>query len=324
MSRSRGALQDRLTQLWVRATGRRTTLEETPWLDGPVGDPSRIGGDFFERWADREGLQIVRHGGPRGLLPDFDELAGPSFDPDGVHPDVRKFYEETSAYELEAWSEWCGPFRPFGWILSRVFSRRLQQLNVPLRPLDTSEGTTSDVLHLIRPGGGVETSAWIRHLRRTGDVLYAGSYSVVEIPGHPDPCVRVVFPLPHGNANVLLKPSVDRSGALSVVSKGSGHGEPGFYFTVRGRGDRMWVRYVRTMREQIRVFPAEDGQVRADHVMWIFGRVFLRLHYRLRPASPVPGEPGEGRERGHESEPRSAEGGPAAATGPESDDGGNA
>lgn len=24
-------------------------------------------------------------------------------------------------------------------------------------------------------------------------------------------------------------------------------------------------------------------QVRADHVMWIFGRVFLRLHYRLRP-----------------------------------------
>lgn len=256
-----------------------------PWLDGPAGDPEGIGGDFFHRWAERERLAVEAARGPRGLLPDFRRLEGPAFDPGRVHRAVRRFYEETSDFELEAWSEWCGPFRPFGWLLSRIFSRRLQQLNVPLRPLDTSEGTTSEVLHLLDERGEVLLAAWVRHLSRSGDVLYAGGYSVAEIPGHEGPCVRVLFPLPNGNANVFLRPSVDDDGALTVLSRGRAFGDPGFYFTVRGEGDRMWARYVQSMQESIRVHPAGDGQVRADHVMWIFGRVFLRLHYRLRPVA---------------------------------------
>lgn len=283
MRTNRGALSDRLTQRWVRITGRVTEVGETPWLDGPVGDPEGIGGDFFRRWAEREGLAVEATHGPRGLLPSLRRLQGPSFDPACVHDDVRRFYEETSEFELEAWSEWCGLFRPFGWLLSRIFSRRLQQLNVPLRPLDTSEGTTSEVLHLSDDGGAVVLAAWVRHLRRSGDVLYAGSYSVAEIPGHDGPCIRVVFPLPNGNANVFLRPRADEDGGLTVLSKGRAFGDPGFYFTVRGEGDRMWARYVRTMQESIRVHAAGDGEVRADHVMWIFGSVFLRLHYRLRP-----------------------------------------
>lgn len=285
MRHDRGAFSDWLTQQWVRLSGRRTDLRETPWLDGPIGDPAGIGGSFFDRWAERKGLHVEREVGPRGLLPDFDQLAGPSFDPAMVHPDVRKFYEETSDYELEAWSEWCGAFRPFGWLLARIFSRRLQQLNVPLRPLDTSEGTSSEVLHLVGPDGEVAMAAWVRHLGRSGDVLYAGSYSIVRVPGYANPCIRVVFPLPHGNANVLMKPSVDADGALTVLSKGRTYGEPGFYFTVHRSEDRMWVRYVRTMRESIRVYPTTDGEVRADHIMWLFGLVFLRLHYRLRPTN---------------------------------------
>lgn len=286
MRTDRGALSDRLTQRWVRLTGRTTDVAETPWLDGPVGDPAGIGGDFFRRWAEREGLTLVESGpASRGLLPGFRRLEGPSFDPGLVHDDVRRFYEETSDFELEAWSEWCGPFRPFGWLLSRIFSRRLQQLNVPLRPLDTSEGTTSEVLHLLDGERRVVTAAWVRHLRASGDVLYAGSYSVARIPGHDGPCVRVVFPLPNGNANVLLRPRADDDGGLTVLSRGRGYGDPGFYFTVRGQDGRMWVRYVRTMQESIRVRPAGDGEVRADHVMWILGRVFLRLHYRLRPTA---------------------------------------
>lgn len=278
-----GNLVDLATQRWVRLTGRHTSSAEVPWLDGPTGDPLSIGGDFFDRWATRSGFAVVRTGAARGLLPDFDQLSGPSFRPEDVDPEVRRFYEETSEYELEAWSEWCGAFRPFGWLLSRVFSRRLQQLNVPLEPLDTSEGTDSEVLHLVDPAtGAVSMAAWVRHLRKTGHVLYAGSYSVVRIPGHQDPCIRVVFPLPNGNATVLLKPHADADGALTVWSRGDTYGQPGFYFTVRDGSDDLWMRYVRTMRESIRVYRAGPGEVRADHVMWIFGLVFLRLHYRLR------------------------------------------
>ncbi|MDH3225330.1 MAG: hypothetical protein OEO23_16535 [Gemmatimonadota bacterium] len=281
---AKSALSDRVTQRWVRLTGQAFALAERPWLEGPVGPPDGIGGDFFQRWADANGLSVLRGPASRGLLPDLAGLAGPSFDPSRVHPDVRRFYEHTSSYELEAWSEWSGVFRPFGWILARVFSRRLQQLNVPLHPLDTSEGTSSEVLHLVSPTEGLVMAAWVRHLRQSGDVLYAGSYSIARVPGHDSPCVRVVFPLPNGNAMVFLRPSVDDDGAMTVLSKGRKSGDPGFYFTVRdSQRARTWVRYVQTMRESIRVYAAGNGEVRADHVMWVFGFVFLRLHYRLRP-----------------------------------------
>ena len=280
MSRSKGAFSDRLTQYWVRLTGRKLHLGEADWLDGPRGEPAGIGGAFFDRWASSNGLQ-VRRNGTRGLIPSLDALAGPTFDPSTIHPAVRRFYEETSSYELEAWSEWSGAFKPFGWLLSRLFSRRLQQLNVPLGPLDTSAGTSSEVLHLVDSDDVVRMAAWIRHLQSSGDVLYAGSYSVARVPGHADPCVRVVFPLPNGNAMVFLKVSADEEGALTVLSSGSGFGDPGFYFTVESnRG--LHARYVRTMRESIRVYASGEGEVRADHIMWIFGLVFLRLHYRLR------------------------------------------
>jgi hypothetical protein len=262
-------------------------LDDVPFLDGPAGDPSGIGSEFFERWAARTGLIVRRGGGARGLIPDFEQLRGSTFDPDAVHPEVRAFYERTSEYELEAWSEWCGAFRPFGRLLAVMFSRRLQQLNVPLDPLDTSHGTTSEVVHLVEPASGrVVMAAWIRLLRRTGHVLYAGSYAVGHPPGHSGPCVRVVFPLPNGNGIVLLRPEVGADGALTVVSAGRGFGDPGFYFTVHGPQNRVWARYVRTMQESIRVYAApasEGGGVRADHTMWLWGQVFLRLHYRLRP-----------------------------------------
>jgi hypothetical protein len=39
------------------------------------------------------------------------------------------------------------------------------------------------------------------------------------------------------------------------------------------------------MKETIHVYAAEDGLVRADHVLRLWGCTFLRLHYRLRRAA---------------------------------------
>lgn len=39
-------------------------------------------------------------------------------------------------------------------------------------------------------------------------------------------------------------------------------------------------------RERIHVYPADDNDARADHVLRIWGAVFLRLHYRLRRIPP--------------------------------------
>src|SRR5262245_7900476 len=144
----RGRLSDWITQRWVQHTGRRVRWSDSPWLAGPVGDVAGIGPDFFERFAVRQGLKVSRCDAQRGLLERFADLEGPCCRVAGVHPEIARFYERTSAYGLEVWSEWCGAYRPFGQLLAMIFSRRLQQLNMPLSPLDSRFGVRSEVLRL--------------------------------------------------------------------------------------------------------------------------------------------------------------------------------
>ncbi len=278
----RGALSDWITQRWVQATGRPIDLAQHAWLDGPVGDVRVIGPDYFDRLAAREGLNVAR-GRTGGLIADFRRLDGPSCATAEVAPSVVRFYECTSDFELDLWAEWCGVFRPFGRALALIFSRRLQQLNVPLSSLDTSEGLRSEVLRLVDREGTVKLTAWVREIVSTGRILYAGAYSLCALPGYPGTCVKVVFPLPNGNATVIMKALSAPDGSLTLRSSGRAFGDPGFYFFVRSRPGHGWARYVRTMRETIRVFVDGHGELRAHHELEIWRTAFLRLHYRMRP-----------------------------------------
>lgn len=282
LGEKRGFLSDWITQQWVRTTGRRIDLNDHEWLDGPAGDTRQIGKDFFTDYAEKTGLRLVQTGS-RGLIADFEVLSQGGKNLDAVSRAVKDFYEQTSEYELDAWSEWHGLFRPFGWALAFLFSRRLQQLNIPLSSLDSSKGMSSNVVQMCDPQSGrVIQAAWVRELHATRNVLYAGSYSTCAVPGHADPCVKVVFPLPNGNAIVLMRTEEHPDGSFSVVSAGRGFGDPGFYFVVHGRNGIGWAHYVGSLQETIHVYSAEAGTVRADHLLWIWGKEFLRLHYRMR------------------------------------------
>lgn len=279
---NRGNLADWVTQRWVCTTGRRVDLAANPWLDGPAGGTRQIGTSFFEAFAMEKGLEMVRSG-KRGLLPSFSLLQRDNPSLGRVAEPVQHFYEQTSEYDLDAWSEWRGAFHPFGKALSVIFSRRLQQLNVPLSPLDSAKGMTSSVIPLCDPATGTTIcTAWVRELHATGDVLYAGGYSVTDVPGHSTPCVKVVFPLPNGSAMVLMKAEANADNSLSLKSIGERFGDPGFYFVVHDGKGAAWARYVASMKEEIRVFAAERDTVRADHFLRLWGIQFLRLHYRMR------------------------------------------
>jgi hypothetical protein len=274
-----GALVDRVTQFWVRATGRRVDLAASPWLEGPIGKTDRIGTTVFD--------ELIANRGERSDSPETvgllraDDVSDSALKLDGTAPEVRSFYFETSRFDLDSWAQWAGMFRPFGWLLAVIFSRRLQQLNVPLSSLDTSRGMSSNVFAVVDRAGRHQFTAWVRQLRATGNVIYAGAYSTAIVPAGATVCVRVVFPLPNGNAIVLMRPVVNADGSLTLVSSGEGFGAPGFYFTVHGRDGRVTARYVKSLRESIRVFVA-DGEVRADHQLSLWGRTFLRLHYQCR------------------------------------------
>lgn len=282
LGRRRGLLSDWITQRWVQLTGRSVDLRDHPWLEGPVGDVDSIGSAFFRRLAERENLDFVAEGPGRGLIDDFSRLSGPSCRPSDVDARVAAFYENTSEFELDVWSEWCGAFRPFGGALAALFSRRLQQLNVPLSSLDTKMGITSDVVQLRERSGKVAYTAWVRDVVSTRRTLYAGSYSACQVPGYPGPCVRVVFPLPNGSAIVIMRPESSPDGSFTLRSAGSRFGDPGFYFFVEKEPGRGWARHVRTLQEVIRVYADEQGTLRADHDVSIWRTRFLRLHYRMR------------------------------------------
>ncbi len=279
----RGYVTDWVTQRWVQFTGRRVSLASEPWLAGPIAPTTGIDSGYFASLEMAEGLRIFQSDLPAGIVSDFGNLRGSSFEPSNVQPSVARFFEQTSSYELDAWAEWCGFFKPFGRLLAVLFSRRLQQLNVPLSGLDTSRGITNEVLQFIEPSTALPRyTVWFRRLRGTGDVLYAGFYSICNLSGCADPCVKVVFPLPNGNAIVIMRTQCRADGSFVVTSAGDRFGEPGFYFTVRRDTDTVWARYVRSLRESIHVYPAENGFIRADHVLTYFGATFLRLHYRMR------------------------------------------
>jgi hypothetical protein len=260
-------LQDWLSQLWVMARGRRITPAEASWLMAPFGDVDIIADHYIQRLARDESLTVERCSAG-GLLESARDLLGD--DAPRLEPRIRDFYEHTARHELEVWSQWSALFRPFAALVQVLYSRRLQQLNLPLDPLDTSRGITSEVVKLRDSSGTVRYSIWLRHLKATGRVIYSGIYMTTSIPDGRR-CAKIVFPLPRGNATVVMAPSVGDEGRLDLVSSGERFGDPGFYFLLRDSKSRHWAQYIRSFRERITVYVDQEQSLRADHALSLWG-----------------------------------------------------
>lgn len=264
----------------MQATGKLIDLDKEDWLDGPTGNTSEIGESYFQDYrtpTDRTDI---------GLVNDFDILQNNSFDPKTIAPEIVDFYENTNHYELDVWSQWSGVFKPFGWLLNAIFSRRLQQMNMPISALDTSKGMTSEVVILTGSDGKSLGTGWLRKLIATGEIIYVGVYSHCKPPKYDGECVKVIFPLPNGSATVVMKPDARPDGSLMLASIGERFGDAGFYLIVRKDESLAWVKYLKALKETIHVY-VDRGELRADHVLKLYGATFLRLHYRMRRRNAV-------------------------------------
>lgn len=214
-----------------------------------------------------------------GLLDSVEKLELTKQEQQRISKSVIDFYLHTLNYEFEVWSRWNGWFAPFGQVLNSLFTQRLQQLNLPLDPLQTARGLESNIYKLLSSGGEARWTVWFRRLKATGDVLYSGSYSTTTTPLGKR-CLSVSFPLPNGSATVVMRPEVLENGALRLSSDGSRFGEPGFYLTLQGK-QYAWARFVKAMHETITVYEDEEQVLRADHVLFFYGFRFLHLHYKM-------------------------------------------
>lgn len=294
-----GRLLERGIGLGVGLGGKRIGHgpgdEGEGWLDGPLGG-TQIGRGIFDEVARARALVVHHDREGSGLLPSFEQLRSSRFDPDETDARVRNFYECTTSYGMEVWSQWRGVLRVLPRLVIKLVSPGIQQFNVPLDPLDTSRGMTSEILEFApaRGGGEIPFVGWLRHSNLAGQVVYAGFYSTCEIPNADGPHVRVVFPLPKGNSTAILRPVNRPDGSFELVSDGKRFGDCGAY-RVHKRRDGGLRAVLTPIKERIHVYVDDAGTLRTDHSFAMWNVQFLTLHYRMhrrdsgseRPPSPT-------------------------------------
>jgi hypothetical protein len=282
--RAIGWCLEEFIELLVRGIGKRVRRGEVSWLNCPLGDSVLIGTGIYERIAQEEDLEL-RLAPDSGLVSDFELLRGPTFNPDSVHPRVRHFYEHTAQYQMEAWSEVALIGRFFLWLLVEFISQRMDQLNFPLSPLEMAHGITSQIVQLAKPGTGeLIYTGWLRKLKSSGLVMFAGIYSIASLPAEDNPCVKVTFP-DRGSANVYLVPVNHADGSFGLQSFGKAFGGSGFYRLVDSGPDHLHVRLFKTLHEVFRVYEDSEKFLRTDHTISFLGMTIVRLHYKLTPVT---------------------------------------
>jgi hypothetical protein len=285
-----GAIGAQVIYLLIYVFGRTHERGHVKWLVGPVGRAT-IGDATYREVCEAEGLELERKARHGGLVPSFEALRSRSFDPGEVHPLVRDFYENTTEYAMDVWSRAHLPASIGMWLLVKTISRQVKQLNFPLSPLDTARGMISEIITMRSADGTIRYTGWFRTLAQQNSVIYTGFYMTETSPTLGAPCVKVVFPMPNGNATVLLRPEATPDGALVLDSTGRCFGDAGFYRMQAVGADRLRVWQIKTLKEHFRVFVDEAGTLRCDHTVRFLGLPVLSLHYKIvrRPVERAEG-----------------------------------
>ena len=208
--------QDWFTQQWVILTGQRINPINENWLSGPFGELNGIGEEFINQLAEKENLFIQRNLKSKGLLTSINELNLSDVEIKNLSQKVIDFYEKTSNYELVFDVRWNPFFKLFGYAVNRMFSKRINQLNIPLQNNNQAK-LSSEIIQLIdKITNEIKYTIWLRKVENTGQVIYSGIYGTCKLPSNQT-CIKAIFPLPKGNATVIMKPSVGKNNELSEV-----------------------------------------------------------------------------------------------------------
>lgn len=273
--------QDWITQQWVILFGKKIILDEDEWLVGPFGNTDGIGQKFIEQLATKENLEIDKSGDKRGLLQSIDQLNLPKQDVAILSKQVIDFYENTGGYEFDLKVIWNPFFRIFDGLLKVFFSNRIQQLNLPTENTANSETLNSEIICLVdKNTKQLQRTIWLRTFRKSEQVVYSGVYETCTIPSGKT-CIKAIFPLPNGNATVILKPTVGNNGELILESSGEKMGDSGFYFLLKDSKGVLWTKYIKSFRDTL-VVRSENGIIKAEQTLTLGKLRVLTFEYNIK------------------------------------------
>jgi hypothetical protein len=262
----------------VSLLAERVHPEDVPFVVPLASQTRYVGTGYVRSLAEVLGGTYAPDVKDIGIVASLDELAGPSFDPAGVDPLVREFYEHTTRFSLDIVPEWRAWVRP-GYLLYRtLLARPLGQANVPMSQREVQRGVRSRIDTITGADGTVAVRGWIRSLADTDEPIYVGIYTTYRHEGRG--YVSVGFPLPQASFTATLAPSAREGGGL-VLNSRSELDQPGHYLTyIDPQTAELTTAVVRGFAERLDVH-ADGGVLRAEHAFWVFGIPFLVLRYRM-------------------------------------------
>lgn len=272
--------QDWMTQQWVILRGRKIKPEDFPWLMGPFGNLDAIGEDFIHQFAERENLIIQKDSNAKGIIPSMLKLNLSEAEFSNLSKNVIEFYENTANHKLDFSVKWNPFFKFFGILINKLFSNRINQLNIPTKNIADSETLKSEIINLIdQESKEIKYTFWFRSVESTGQVIYSGVYGVSNLPSGKT-CVKAVFPLPNGNATVLMIPSVGENGELILDSSGKKFGDAGFYFLLKDSKDEYWSQFISSFRDRL-IIGSENDLISAEQTLTLWHLKVLTFNYKI-------------------------------------------
>lgn len=273
-------IQDWITQQWVILTGQKIDLENFSWLIGAFGNVNGTGEDFINQLAQKENLIIERNVKTQGLISSIDKLNLSENQLSNISKEVIRFYEKTTEYDLFLKVKWNPFFRIFGILIYKLFSNRIKQLNIPTKNIKIVEPIKSEIITLSDPKSNeVKYTIWFRTFQSNGQVLYSGVYSLCNLPSEKT-CIKAVFPLPNGNATVIMLPSVGENGELILESSGKKIGDAGFYFLLNDSKGNYWTKYIRSFRDRL-IINTTQNYLLAEQILTLWNLKVLRFRYKI-------------------------------------------
>lgn len=240
----------------------------------PLTAGRRVGAGY----AARRGVE-----GPPldGEMDDMETYARPGFDPEAVHPQVRRFYEATAEFEMRYRVRWHRGFR-LGAALAARLTSRIEQLNLPARGGEwrAMESSLTALPAAADPREGARL--WVRTDAASGDAVFVAAYASHVAGG--ERFTNIAVPLPGCNLSTVLRlDNVGRGVEHTTLADSSA---VGLFAVVPPLAVAL------PMDQRFRVWPADaddpapdvpgDPALVATHEMWVCGRQFLTVEYAIQ------------------------------------------
>jgi len=104
---------DRVTRTFWRLKGRPVDLAGAEQrLSAPMHNVQTIVDSWLQAAAASHRGTVRDDVTGGGLLADMAQLDGPGFNAADVRPEIRHFYEHTSNWRMEVWTQWNPVFQP--------------------------------------------------------------------------------------------------------------------------------------------------------------------------------------------------------------------